>query len=41
MFNTSHHTLRMLLHYLAKIKSSHLLQIKNANKMHRFLHAFI
>ena len=41
MFNISHHTLLMLLHYLGKFKSPNLLQIKNANKMHWFLHAYI
>ena len=42
IFNISHHTLPVLLHYLGKFKSSNLLQIrKNANKMHWFLHASI
>jgi len=32
IFNTSHHTLLMLLHYLGKLKSSNLLQIRKMQK---------
>ena len=37
MFNISHHTLPMFVHYLGNFKSSNLLHIRNnANKVHLF-----